>query len=49
MVDMLFIRRILVKWLELKSRNILISKGKVASWIGIPTSVAIPFGVLNMF
>ncbi|KAK7386775.1 hypothetical protein VNO78_27111 [Psophocarpus tetragonolobus] len=28
-----------------KSRNISYLKGKVASWIGIPTSVAIPFGV----
>ncbi|TKY58675.1 Alpha-glucan water dikinase [Spatholobus suberectus] len=30
-----------------KSRNISYLKGKVASWIGIPTSVAIPFGVFE--
>lgn len=30
-----------------KSRNIAYLKGKVASWIGIPTSVAIPFGVFE--
>ncbi|XP_068462871.1 alpha-glucan water dikinase, chloroplastic isoform X2 [Phaseolus vulgaris] len=30
-----------------KSRNITYLKGKVASWIGIPTSVAIPFGVFE--
>ncbi|KAF7829333.1 alpha-glucan water dikinase, chloroplastic [Senna tora] len=30
-----------------KSRNISYLKGKVPSWIGIPTSVAIPFGVFE--
>ncbi|QHO59289.1 Alpha-glucan water dikinase [Arachis hypogaea] len=30
-----------------KSRNIGYLKGKVPSWIGIPTSVAIPFGVFE--
>lgn len=30
-----------------KSRNISYLKGKVASWIGIPTSVALPFGVFE--
>ncbi|XP_031122009.1 alpha-glucan water dikinase, chloroplastic-like isoform X1 [Ipomoea triloba] len=30
-----------------KSRNIASLKGKVPSWIGIPTSVAIPFGVFE--
>lgn len=27
-----------------KSRNIAYLKGKVPSWVGIPTSVALPFG-----
>lgn len=30
-----------------KSRNISYLKGKVPSWVGIPTSVAIPFGVFE--
>ncbi|KAG6654998.1 alpha-glucan water dikinase, chloroplastic isoform X2 [Carya illinoinensis] len=30
-----------------KSRNISYLKGKVPSWIGIPTSVALPFGVFE--
>ncbi|XP_024957284.1 alpha-glucan water dikinase, chloroplastic isoform X5 [Citrus sinensis] len=30
-----------------KSRNIAYLKGKVPSWIGIPTSVALPFGVFE--
>ncbi|KAH9773133.1 alpha-glucan water dikinase 1 [Citrus sinensis] len=30
-----------------KSRNIAYLKGKVQSWIGIPTSVALPFGVFE--
>ncbi|XP_024988884.1 alpha-glucan water dikinase 1, chloroplastic-like [Cynara cardunculus var. scolymus] len=30
-----------------KSRNIAYLKGKVPSWVGIPTSVAIPFGVFE--
>ncbi|WOL20723.1 alpha-glucan water dikinase, chloroplastic isoform X1 [Canna indica] len=30
-----------------KSRNISFLKGKVPSWIGIPTSVALPFGVFE--
>ncbi|KAI6694871.1 hypothetical protein NL676_022581 [Syzygium grande] len=30
-----------------KSRNIAHMKGKVPSWIGVPTSVAIPFGVFE--
>ncbi|KAJ7953577.1 alpha-glucan water dikinase, chloroplastic [Quillaja saponaria] len=30
-----------------KSRNIAYVKGKVPSWIGIPTSIAIPFGVFE--
>lgn len=30
-----------------KSRNIAYLKGKVPTWIGIPTSVAIPFGVFE--
>lgn len=30
-----------------KSRNILYLKGKVPSWIGVPTSVALPFGVFE--
>ncbi|KAL5826788.1 hypothetical protein ACOSQ3_018629 [Xanthoceras sorbifolium] len=30
-----------------KSRNIAYLKGKVSSWIGIPTSVALPFGVFE--
>ncbi|XP_038994051.1 alpha-glucan water dikinase, chloroplastic-like [Hibiscus syriacus] len=31
-----------------KSRNISYLKGKVPSWVGIPTSVALPFGVFEM-
>uniref|UniRef100_A0A5B6YGN2 alpha-glucan, water dikinase n=1 Tax=Davidia involucrata TaxID=16924 RepID=A0A5B6YGN2_DAVIN len=30
-----------------KSRNIAYLKGKVPSWVGIPTSVALPFGVFE--
>jgi hypothetical protein len=30
-----------------KSRNIAYLKGKVPSWVGIPTSVAIPFGTFE--
>lgn len=30
-----------------KSRNISYLKGKVSSWVGIPTSVALPFGVFE--
>lgn len=30
-----------------KSRNIAYLKGKLPSWIGIPTSVALPFGVFE--
>ncbi|XP_042439164.1 alpha-glucan water dikinase 1, chloroplastic-like [Zingiber officinale] len=30
-----------------KSRNIAFLKGKVPSWVGIPTSVALPFGVFE--
>jgi hypothetical protein len=30
-----------------KSRNIAFLKGKVPSWVGIPTSVAIPFGTFD--
>ncbi|XP_074581889.1 alpha-glucan water dikinase, chloroplastic-like isoform X2 [Curcuma longa] len=30
-----------------KSRNISFLKGKVPSWVGIPTSVALPFGVFE--
>jgi hypothetical protein len=30
-----------------KSRNISYLKGKVPSWVGIPTSVALPFGVFE--
>ncbi|KAJ0754017.1 putative alpha-glucan, water dikinase [Helianthus annuus] len=30
-----------------KSRNIAYLKGKVPSWVGIPTSVALPFGTFE--
>lgn len=30
-----------------KSRNIAYLKGKVPSWVGVPTSVAIPFGTFE--
>jgi alpha-glucan, water dikinase len=30
-----------------KSRNIAYLKEKVPSWIGIPTSIALPFGVFE--
>lgn len=30
-----------------KSRNISYLRGKVPSWIGLPTSVALPFGVFE--
>ncbi|XWS22628.1 hypothetical protein CRYUN_Cryun29cG0052500 [Craigia yunnanensis] len=35
------------KMVGAKSRNISYLKGKVPSWVGIPTSVALPFGVFE--
>ncbi|XP_019421635.1 PREDICTED: alpha-glucan water dikinase, chloroplastic-like isoform X2 [Lupinus angustifolius] len=36
-----------VEMVGAKSRNISYLKGKVPSWVGIPTSVALPFGVFE--
>ncbi|WRX14759.1 Pyruvate phosphate dikinase [Theobroma cacao] len=37
----------MVRLVGAKSRNISYLKGKVPSWVGIPTSVALPFGVFE--
>jgi alpha-glucan,water dikinase len=36
-----------VTWLVLNQEISGILKGKVPSWVGIPTSVALPFGVFE--
>lgn len=42
-----FWKKIVIIQVGAKSRNISYLKGKVPSWVGIPTSVALPFGVFE--